>query len=240
MTCPFAHDDAALRARRPVPRGERLDFERHLPGCDELHPRGPASSPGSPGLLGRVDASVLEHAARRRAGARTAAARPVPRGTPRPAPAHPRRGRAGRRRGRGRVGVACAAGRRRRRPVTPRRRRPSPAAPRLAVRGRADGPGRATSPCGRASSLEQVTWGTRLGLTCTYDPDSVEYELPADGRLHAVRADPRRAAPSRWAAGARSAARRCGSRPRPPRTAADIASVEVRTTTDAWSCDCAA
>ena len=30
-------------------------------------------------------------------------------------------------------------------------------------------------------------------LTCTYDPESVEYELPPDGRLHARRADPRRA-----------------------------------------------
>jgi hypothetical protein len=27
-------------------------------------------------------------------------------------------------------------------------------------------------------TLEQVTWGTRLGLTCTYEPDSVEYQLP--------------------------------------------------------------
>ncbi len=26
--------------------------------------------------------------------------------------------------------------------------------------------------------LEQVTWGTRLLLTCTYEPESVEYELP--------------------------------------------------------------
>ena len=29
-------------------------------------------------------------------------------------------------------------------------------------------------------TLEQVTWGTRLGLSCTYDPESVEYELPPE------------------------------------------------------------
>ena len=29
-------------------------------------------------------------------------------------------------------------------------------------------------------SLEEVTWGTRLGLTCTYDPASVEYDLPPE------------------------------------------------------------
>lgn len=26
--------------------------------------------------------------------------------------------------------------------------------------------------------LEQVTWGTRIGLECTYDPSWVQYELP--------------------------------------------------------------
>jgi hypothetical protein len=29
-------------------------------------------------------------------------------------------------------------------------------------------------------SLEEVTWGTRLGLSCTYDPDWVEQELPPE------------------------------------------------------------
>ena len=29
-------------------------------------------------------------------------------------------------------------------------------------------------------SLEEVTWGTRLGLTCTYDPATVEYDLPPE------------------------------------------------------------
>jgi hypothetical protein len=29
-------------------------------------------------------------------------------------------------------------------------------------------------------TLEQVTWGTRLGLTCTYDTGSVGYDLPPE------------------------------------------------------------
>ena len=33
-------------------------------------------------------------------------------------------------------------------------------------------------PVQASVTLEQVTWGTRLGLTCTYDRGSVEYELP--------------------------------------------------------------
>src|SRR5688500_19238542 len=33
----------------------------------------------------------------------------------------------------------------------------------------------------RASiALEEVTWGTRLDLTCTYDPALVDYELPPE------------------------------------------------------------
>ena len=28
--------------------------------------------------------------------------------------------------------------------------------------------------------LEQVRWGTRMLLTCTYEPHSVEYDLPAE------------------------------------------------------------
>ena len=29
-------------------------------------------------------------------------------------------------------------------------------------------------------TLEQVTWGTRLGFVCTYDTQSVDYELPPE------------------------------------------------------------
>ena len=57
MSCPFAHDDAAyvLGALSP---GERLEFERHLAGCDELHPRRPgARRPPRSARPGRCDAS---------------------------------------------------------------------------------------------------------------------------------------------------------------------------------------
>ena len=58
MSCPFAHDDGAyvLGALSPA---ERLEFERHLPGCDECT-RSVRELAGLPGLLGRVDASDLE------------------------------------------------------------------------------------------------------------------------------------------------------------------------------------
>ena len=80
----------------------------------------------------------------------------------------------------------------------------------------------------RASlTLEQVTWGTRLGLTCTYDRESVEYELPAevdytlvvrtrDGRLEQVGS-------WRSVSGSDDAAHRRDGLDR-----AEIASVEVR------------
>ena len=59
MSCPFAHDDAAyvLGALSPV---ERLDFERHLGGCDDCT-RAVRELAGLPGLLRRVEASVQEH-----------------------------------------------------------------------------------------------------------------------------------------------------------------------------------
>ena len=34
-------------------------------------------------------------------------------------------------------------------------------------------------PVEASLGLEQVKWGTRLLLTCTYEPQSVEYDLPS-------------------------------------------------------------
>jgi len=181
MTCSFARDDAAyvLGALSP---GERLDFERHLGDCDAC-PRAVREFAGLPGLLGRIDASVLE---------RPPADEPLP-ATLLPSLSHEvRRGQ--RRRTRLAVGVAAAAA--------------AAAAVIAAViaagfgsqvggddASQADVPGPSSASAGvqpetmdpvgevpvRASlSLEQVTWGTRLGLTCTYDPDSVDYELPPE------------------------------------------------------------
>ncbi len=175
MTCPYTHDDGAyvLGALSPA---ERLEFERHLPGCADCT-RAVRELAGLPGLLGRVDAAVLEQ--------------PEPQ-EPVPDTLLPRLSREVRRDRRRRTyaaaGVAAAVA----------------AAVAVGVsvavdqNGTGDGgtPGasstaavpsggttRRMAPVGdvpvRASvGLEQVAWGTRLLLTCTYQPDSVPYDLP--------------------------------------------------------------
>ena len=57
MSCRFGHDDAAyvLGALSP---GERLQFERHLPGCEDCT-RAVREVAGLPGLLSRIDPDVL-------------------------------------------------------------------------------------------------------------------------------------------------------------------------------------
>ena len=76
--------------------------------------------------------------------------------------------------------------------------------------------------------LEPVTWGTRLLLTCTYEPQSVEYDLPSavdytlfvrtrEGRTEQVGSWRSVGGSTLHLAAATSAGR------------ADIASVEVRT-----------
>jgi hypothetical protein len=172
VSCPFAHDDAAyvLGALSPV---ERLDFERHLAGCDDCT-RAVRELAGLPGLLGRVEASVLEH---------PPVDEPVP-DTLLPSLSREVR-RARRRRTLAAAGLAAAVA--------------AVIVPVVASQvgdgdaSTRDVPGASSSPSGvvaetmdpvadapvRASvTFEQVTWGTRLGLTCTYDPDSVEYQLP--------------------------------------------------------------
>ncbi len=172
MSCPFAHDDAAyvLGALSPV---ERLDFERHLGGCDDCT-RAVRELAGLPGLLRRVEASVVEH---------PPVDEPVP-DTLLPSLSREVR-RARRRRTRAAAGLAAAV---------------AAVIVSVVVSQVGDGdastpdvPGASSSPSGvlaetmdpvgdvpvRGSvTLEQVTWGTRLGLTCTYDPDSVGYQLP--------------------------------------------------------------
>ncbi len=178
MSCPFAHDDAAyvLGALSPA---ERLAFERHLATCDECS-RSVRSLAGMPGLLDLADASVLEH---------------PPADPPLPATLLPSLTRAVRARRRRRTlalsGLAAAA------------------AAVLAlgapvVVGGDDGPpvsGPGTSspstdpgtdvetaemtpqgdvPLAASLDLETVTWGTRMLLTCTYDKDGVEAELPEE------------------------------------------------------------
>ena len=232
-SCPHAHDDAAyvLGALSPA---ERLDFERHLDTCDECS-RSVRSFAGMPGLLDLVDPGVLED---------------PPADPPLPATLLPsltravevrsRRRVARRRRARGRSG-----GRGRRSPClrsssAPTRRSPdrAPARPR---RSRRDRPTAATRsrrttmaplgdvPVEASLGLEQVAWGTRMLLTCTYDKDAVEVELPeqVDYLLFVTASDGRSEQVGSWTSlsGATMEVPAATSVPRD-----DIASVEVRTT----------
>jgi len=180
MTCRFAHDDGAY-VLGALSSAERQEFERHLPGCAECT-RAVGGLAGLPGLLGRVDAGVLEEGELDDPAPATllpALARDV---------RHLRR-----RRTAAMAGLAAAAavavvvaltvgpaGRDGTPPRTdvgasssPSDPTPSAVAPRR-MRPVGDVPVRATV------TLEQVTWGTRLGLVCTYDAESVEYELPPE------------------------------------------------------------
>ena len=173
MSCDFAHDDAAyvLGALSPA---ERLEFERHLETCDACT-RSVRSLAGMPGLLARIDASVLEN---------------PPDDPPLPSTLLPALNRAveDRRRRRTAVfaGLAAAAA------VA------ALAVPVVLTRGDdappVSGPGtssstvvetRAMKPVGEVPiqatlGLEAVTWGTRMLITCTYDREWVDVELPGE------------------------------------------------------------
>lgn len=174
MSCRYAQDDAAYVLGSLSP-ADRLEFERHLAGCAECtHAVGELA--GLPGLLGRVEARVLED---------PPVDDPVP-DTLLPALSREVR-RARRRRTRLATGLVAALA-------------ALAAVVALAVVvwpvvtswvGGEDTstPSRIATqemtPVGevpvRASiALEPVAWGTRVALTCTYDPDSVTFELPAE------------------------------------------------------------
>lgn len=190
-SCPFAQDAAAyvIGALSPA---ERLDFEKHLGECDDCS-RAIRELAGIPGLLGRVEPNVLEH---------PVVEGPVPDTL---LPTLSRRVRDFRRR---RMmiaaGVAAAAvavlvpvglsqvgsddGSR------PDTSRPSTEPSTVAAKP--------MHPVGDVPlkarvTLESVTWGTRLGLTSTYDRNSMGHRLPPsmdytlcvrtwDGRLEKV------------------------------------------------------
>jgi hypothetical protein len=178
VTCPFTQEVAAYVLGALSAAG-RLEFERHLEGCDrctaELR-----DLAGLPGLLGRVNASVLDGS---------------PVDEPLPATLLPTLTREVRRARRRRTFITAGL------------------AAVLAVIGGSlalwlagDGPAptgsgptaspsavvvREMDPVGdvpvQASvTLEPVAWGTRLRLTCSYDPEAVEYELPPQARYELV------------------------------------------------------
>lgn len=233
MRCRFARDDGAyvLGALAPA---ERLEFEQHLARCDDCT-RAVRELAGLSGLLGRVDARVLE-------GPVADASVPptllpaLTRGV-----ARARRRRAGVAAGLAAAAVAVVAVGA---PVIATRVSDGDGAspPAAAPSGSSGGPagGAPTDPGSRRMvavgevpvaatlGLEPVAWGTRLLLTCTYEPRSVEYALPpAVDYVLVVRL--RRGATERvgsWrsisGATMRLAAATSADR-------ADIASVEVRT-----------
>ncbi len=180
MSCRFAHDDGAYVLGALLP-ADRQEFERHLPGCADCT-RAVGELAGLPGLLGRVAASVVE-------GREVDA--PVPATL---LPALSREVRHARRRRTGAAaGLAAAAavavvvaltvgqvGRDQTAAPTDPEASSSPADP-----SPSDVEPRRMQPVGdvpvRATvTLEQVTWGTRLGLVCTYDSQWVAYELPPE------------------------------------------------------------
>lgn len=252
MTCPFAHDDGAyvLGALSPV---ERLEFQRHLAGCEECT-RAVGELAGLPGLLGRVDPGVVEETVadehppatllpslsrevrrtrRRRAllaagvaaAAVVAAAVPVvlwqaggdgtaaptvpgASSTPDPAPSDPA-------------------------PSGPAPSDPAPSEPAPSDPAPSEPVARPMRPVGdvpvRATvSLEQVTWGTRLAVTCTYQPGAVEYELPpaVDYTLFVRTRDGRAERVGSWRSVSGRAMRLSAAT---AASLADLASVEVRT-----------
>jgi anti-sigma factor RsiW len=177
VTCPFAQLDGAyvLGALSPA---ERLDFERHLPGCKDCT-RAVRELAGLPGLLGRIDPELLEGGAED----------PVP-ATLLPAVFQEVR-RARRRRtfvtsasaaaaavvigltplGLSRLNDDPGSSPVATQPTQPTQ--PTQAAPaELTMQPVGDVPVRAQV------ALDRVTWGTRLDLTCTYDPTMVDYQLP--------------------------------------------------------------
>ncbi len=173
MSCRFAHEDGAylLGALSPA---ERLAFEQHLAECAECA-RAVRTSAGLPGLLSRVEPSLLEE---------LMAEEPVPVTL---LPSLSRQVRHSRRRRTAlAVGAAAAAvavavaapavvgrlgGEQQQSGAPAPAATPSPEAA-LAMAPVGDVPVRASVV------LEQVLWGTRLDLTCTYDPASAEGDLP--------------------------------------------------------------
>jgi hypothetical protein len=222
MSCEFAHDDGAyvLGALAPA---DRVAFKQHLAGCEECT-RSVAALAGLPGLLGRVDAAVLEE---------PPADEPPPSLLP-TLLKEVRRHR--RRRTLTAVGLAAAAAVVAAAvPIGLGQLGDDPAPPSGPGASESDEPVAALRmdtvgavPVRATVSLEEVTWGTRLGLTCTYDPASVEYDLPpeADYELFVTTRSGRVEQVGSWRSVSGRAMEIMAATARTP---AELASVEVRT-----------
>jgi Putative zinc-finger len=174
MTCERAHLDGAYVLGSLSP-GERLDFERHLPACDECS-RSVQELAGLPGLLAQVDASDLAPAS-------------VPPLPPTLLPSLVREVRGSQRRrsvlvaaAAAAVAVVAAVGALAAGGVlggdeAPTTASSSTASPTVTARAPAR-PMVAVAPTAvRADvAVTSVAWGTRLDLTCSYGAGEEEYE----------------------------------------------------------------
>ena len=232
MSCGFALDDGAYVVGA-LSAADRQAFERHLPRCADCA-RAVGELAGLPGLLGRFDAGIVEEAE---------VDDPVP-ATLLPALVREVR-RSRRHRTRATVGMAAAAA------VAVVA---ATVGLTVTLAGRDDtaaraGAGESSSPAAPAPTgprprpmqpvgdvpvratvvLEQVAWGTRLELTCTYDPQSVEYELPraVDYTLYVRTEDGGAERVGSWRSVAGRPVQFAGGT---SAGAGELASVEVRTT----------
>ena len=220
--CPFAHDDAAyvLGALSPA---ERLEFERHLATCDECS-RSVRSFAGMPGLLDLVEAEVLAD---------------PPADPPLPTTLLPSLNRVVEVRRRRRTvviaGLAAAAAAVAALAVpmvvgddTPPTSGPGTSTPTTEVETHAMAP-QGEVPIEATLGLEEVTWGTRMLLTCTYDKYAIGIELPdeVDYLMFVTTDDGRSEQVGSW----RSVTGTTMKVPAATSAARDdLASVEVRTT----------
>jgi len=221
MSCELSHLDGAYVLGSLSP-GERQHFERHLATCDECS-RGVRELAGLPGLLARVDPSVLEG---------RDAELPLPETLLPHLVSAVTRDR--RRRLLVTVGLAAAAAvaavalplaatgvfHGDHQPAASSTQASQPALLRMTPIGGA--------PVRAKVALQPVAWGTRLDLTCTYAPKAQQYQLPhvatyvlvvrtRDGRTEQVGTWNARDGETMRLSGATSASRN------------QIASVEVRT-----------
>ena len=169
MTCRHTRDAASyvIGALSPT---ERFEFEKHLAGCD-VCTRAVRDLAGMPGLLGRVEPSTLEH---------PPPAEPMPDTL---LPTLSRQVRGARRRRILAAGAAAAAvGALVTAVALGADQAQQPAEPESG--SEASGvAAQEMEPVGHLPvqgdvTLEPVTWGTRLGLTCLYNRNLSDYELP--------------------------------------------------------------
>ncbi len=170
MSCEYAEQDGAY-VLGALPAGERLAYEQHLTTCEECS-RAVRQLAGLPGLLSRVDTTVLDDAP---------ADEPVPDALLTNLVREVRRSR--RRRFLLVGGAAAAAVVAVLALALPRllggdTATPDQARPPAAVPAGQEMTTIGDAPVHAKLALEQVTWGTRLQLACTYAPETAGYDGP--------------------------------------------------------------